>query len=197
MQMRLILASSSPQRAKVLRDAGFAFDVVATHVDESRLTDESPRDYVRRVALSKARAAMKCVSGPVVIAACDTVIVVDGLILGKPASAADARETLRRLSGKTHDVLSGLAVIRFPGGTERIVEETTHVTFAPLSNEEIEDYIATGEPFDKAGAYAIQGRAGKFVKRVEGDYFNVVGLPLPRLYTILRELGRSEDCDSG
>ena len=195
--MRLILASSSPQRAKILLDAGFAFDVVTTRVDESRLTDESPRDYVRRVALSKARAAMKCVGDSVVIAACDTVIVVDGLILGKPASAADARETLRRLSGKTHDVVSGLAVIRFPGGTERIVEETTRVTFAPISNEEIEDYIATGEPFDKAGAYAIQGRAGKFVKRVEGDYFNVVGLPLPRLYTILRELEHSEDCDSG
>ena len=191
--MKLILASSSPRRAEILRNAGFHFEVVAAHVDESRRPGEAPADYVRRVAASKARGAVRSVEGSAIVIGADTVVVVGGSVLGKPASAADARETLRRLSGRGHDVLSGLALIRLPDRFERIVEETTGVTFAPLSTEEIEDYISTGEPFGKAGAYAIQGRAGRFVTRVDGDYFNVMGLPLPRLYTILRELGWSAD----
>lgn len=189
--MNLILASSSPRRAEILRNAGIAFDVTATDVDESRLAGERPDDYVRRLAASKARAALKPVSGSAIVIGCDTVVVVEGSVLGKPASADQARQTLRRLSGRSHDVLTGLAAIRLPDGAERILEETTRITFASLSDQEIEDYISTGEPFGKAGAYAIQGCAGKFVTRVEGDYFNVIGLPLPRLYAILRELGWS------
>ncbi len=191
--MKLILASSSPRRAEILRNAGITFEVVATHVDETRCPSELPGDYVRRLAASKARAALKSLNGAAIVIGGDTVVLVDGSILCKPASAGDARETLRRLSGRTHEVLSGLAAIRLPDGVERAVDETTRVTFAPLSTEEIEDYIATGEPFGKAGAYAIQGRAGKFATRVDGDYFNVMGLPLPRLYTILRELGWPAD----
>ncbi len=189
--MKLILASSSPRRAEILRNAGIAFDVAAIEVDESRRPGESPVEYVQRLAASKARAALKFASGAAVVIGCDTVVVVDGSVLGKPASADEARQALRLLSGRSHDVLTGLAVIRLPDGVDRIVEETTRVTFASLSGEEIEDYISTGEPFGKAGAYAIQGRAGKFVNRVEGDYCNVIGLPLPRLYAILRELGWS------
>lgn len=191
--MKLILASSSPRRAEILRNAGIAFEVVATHVDETRRPGEPPGDYVRRLAASKARAALEILNGAGIAIGGDTVVLVDGSVLGKPTSAADARETLHRLGGRTHEVLSGLAAIRLPGGVERVVEETTRVTFAPLSTEEIEDYIATGEPFGKAGAYAIQGRAGKFVTRVDGDYFNVMGLPLPRLYAVLRELGWPAD----
>ena len=191
--MRLILASSSPRRAEILRNAGITFEVVQTHVDETRRSSELPGDYVRRLAASKARGALGRLNGAAIVIGGDTVVLVDGSILGKPASAGDARETLRRLSGRTHEVLSGLAAIRLPDGAERVVEETTRVTFAPLSTEEIADYIATGEPFGKAGAYAIQGRAGKFVTRLDGDYFNVMGLPLPRLYTILREFGWPAD----
>jgi septum formation protein len=110
-------------------------------------------------------------------------------VLGKPASVAEARRMLEALSGLTHEVLTGVAVLRLPEGAAQIEQEITRVTLAPLSKEEIEDYIATGEPFGKAGAYAIQGRAGRFVTRIEGCYFNIVGLPLGRLYRMLKKLG--------
>jgi septum formation protein len=119
----------------------------------------------------------------------DTVVVVEADILGKPASQDDARIMLRRLSGRIHEVHTGLALLRKPGTMQRVVEEITRVRFASLTEREIEDYIATGEPFDKAGAYAIQGIAGRYVSRIEGCYFNVMGLPLARLWSLLRELG--------
>ena len=195
--MRIILASASPRRAEVLRDAGIAFEAVSTNADESRRPDEAPEELVRRLAEAKAKAAAAKVAatGPAIVVGADTEVVVDvpgkEEVLGKPASAADAREMLRRLSGRTHSVVTGLAVIRLPDGASRSELETTHVTIALLSEREIEEYVASGEPFDKAGAYAIQRRAGRFVTRVEGCYFNVVGLPLARLYRILRELGWS------
>ncbi len=195
--MRLILASASPRRAEVLRDAGIAFEAVSTNADESRRPDEAPEELVRRLAEDKAKAAAAKVAGtgPAIVVGADTEVVVDGLcereVLGKPASAAEAREMLHRLSGRTHSVVTGLVVIQLPDGASHSELEITHVTFAPLSEREIEDYVASGEPFDKAGAYAIQGRGGRFVSRVEGCYFNVVGLPLARLYRILRELGWS------
>ncbi len=193
--MRLILASASPRRAEVLRDAGIAFEAISTNTDESRRSDEAPEELVLRLAEDKAKAAAAKVAGtgPAIVVGADTEVVVDGPgereVLGKPASAADAREMLRRLSGRTHSVVTGLVVIRLPDGASRSELEITHVTFAALSEREIEDYVASGEAFDKAGAYAIQGRGGRFVSRVEGCYFNVVGLPLARLYRILRELG--------
>jgi nucleoside triphosphate pyrophosphatase len=192
--MKLILASASPRRAEVLRNAGIAFEAMATGVDEAPQPNESPEELVRRLAENKARLAAPRVAGrdgPVIVVGADTEVVLDGAVLGKPASAEDARDMLRRLSGRTHSVITGLAAIRLPDGAARTELETTQVTFAPLTPEEVEDYVASGEPFDKAGAYAIQGRGGRFVTRVEGCYFNVVGLPLARLCRILRDLGWS------
>ena len=186
---KLVLASTSPRRAEVLADAGFTFEVVAARVDESRRTGEQAKAYVRRLAEAKAWAVAGGVSPPAIVIAADTVVVMDGEVLGKPASADDAGRMLRRLSGRTHQVLTGLAVLKIPGGAARVEIETTQVTFAPLTEAEIEAYVASGEPLDKAGAYAIQGRGGRFVARVEGCYFNVVGLPLARLYSMLSEMG--------
>jgi len=191
--MRLILASGSPRRAEILRNAGIVFEVQAALLDESRRAGEPPGDHVRRLALEKARIAAEAVaereSGAYFVVGADTVVVAGDEILGKPASEEDARRMLRRLSGTTHEVHTGLAVLRRPGADERAAEEITRVTFAPLSSEDIESYLATGEPFDKAGAYAIQGVGGRYITRIEGCYFNVVGLPLARLCALLRELG--------
>mgnify|MGYP001558937733 CR=1 FL=1 len=190
--MKLILASSSPRRAEVLADAGFTFEVVAARVDELRQTGEQAEAYVRRLAEAKARAVAGGVSPPAIVIAADTVVVMNGEVLGKPASAEDAAQMLRRLGGRSHQVLTGLAVLRILGGAARVEVETTQVTFAPLTETEIEAYVVSGEPLDKAGAYAIQGRGGRFVARVEGCYFNVVGLPLARLYRMLSEMGWKE-----
>ncbi len=187
--MRIVLASASPRRAEVLRQAGIAFEALPARVDESRRPGESPAQLVLRLAEAKARAGADRSSPPAIVVGADTEVVVDGWVLGKPASAEEARAMLRRLSGQTHEVITGLAIIRLPDGAVRREHEVTRVTFAPLSEEEIEEYVASGEPFDKAGAYAVQGRGGRFVTRVEGCYFNIVGLPLSRLYRILRELG--------
>ena len=190
--MKLILASSSPRRAEILRQAGIAFEIFAGPVDESRGPNEPPTAYVRRLAEAKARAVVEggaTPQAPAWVVGADTIVLIDGLVLGKPASAAEARSMLEALSGRTHEVLTGIAVLRLPEGAAQIELESTKVTIAPLSKEEIEDYIATGEPFGKAGAYAIQGRAGRFVTRIEGCYFNIVGLPLGRLYRMLKGLG--------
>ena len=190
--MKLILASASPRRAEILRNAGIQFEIRKTDVDESRIVGELPGDYVRRLALAKALSAATEYRDPLdetLILGADTVVVVDADILGKPASQDDARSMLRRLSGRIHEVHTGLALLRRPGTMQRVVEEITRVHFASLAAQEIEDYIATGEPFDKAGAYAIQGIAGRYVSCIEGCYFNVMGLPLARLWSLLRELG--------
>lgn len=190
--MRIILASASPRRADVLRNAGIPSERMPTSVDESRRPEERPEELVRRLAEAKARSAAAGVAagaGQVIVVGADTEVVLDGLVFGKPASAEEARAMLHKLGGRTHSVVTGLAAIHLPGGAARTEHETTLVTLAPLTPEEIEDYVSSGEVFDKAGAYAIQGRAGRFVTRVEGCYFNVVGLPLARLYRILHELG--------
>jgi septum formation protein len=192
--MKLILASASPRRAEILRNAGIAFEVRAAVLDESRRPGELRADYVRRLALAKARtvAGAQRDSGDCLYVGADTVVVAADEILGKPESPDDARRMLRLLSGAVHEVHTGLAVVRRPGAMEGIVEEITRVTFAPLSDEEIEAYMATGEPFDKAGAYGIQGIGGRYVTRIEGCYFNVMGLPLARLWSLLREFGWKE-----
>lgn len=190
---KLILASSSPRRAQILRDSGFVFQIISSALDETPFAGESPRDLVRRLAENKAQlVAQRCV-GPALIIAADTLVAVDSNILGKPRDADEAREMLRQISGRTHDVHTGLAVLRLPDETFRLELETTAVSFAPLSEDEINSYISSGEPFGKAGAYAVQGRGARFVTRIEGSYFNVVGLPLACLYRVLRELGWKEE----
>jgi septum formation protein len=190
---KLILASSSPRRAEVLRNAGIEFEVRPSDVDETRRSGEPVGDYVQRLALEKARAATNSESSAnnFIVIGADTVVVDGGEILLKPDSPDDARRMLRRLSGGVHEVHTGLALIRMPQKVERVIEEVTSVHFAELSDAEIDAYIATGEPFDKAGAYGIQSLGGRYVTRVEGCYFNVMGMPLGRLWATLKELGWS------
>lgn len=184
--MRLILASASPRRAALLAAAGFTFDVRRPEIDERPLTGEAPTDYVLRLAREKAARIDRREPGDVVLAA-DTEVVVDGLVLGKPADDRDAARMLKRLSGRTHDVLTGLVV---QAGDAVLTElERTAVRFLPLTDDEVAWYVATGEPRDKAGAYAIQGLGSRFVDRIEGSYSNVVGLPIATVYRLLRTLG--------
>jgi septum formation protein len=192
--MKLILASASPRRAEILRGAGIAFETQAVLLDEALRAGELPGDYVGRLALEKARVAAEenRYSGECLFLGADTIVVAGEEVLGKPASDEDARRMLRRLSASVHEVHTGVALLRRPGATQRVAEEITRVTFAPLSAEEIESYIQTGEPFDKAGAYAIQGIGGRYVTRIEGCYFNVMGLPLARVWSLLRECGWDE-----
>lgn len=187
--MKLILASSSPRRAQILRDAGIAFEARAANIDESRRDGEAPLALVQRLAEAKARAIASGVQEPAIVVGADTEVLLDGDVLGKPASPAHACEMMERLSGRAHEVATALAVIPLPEGILHKAVETTRVTFAKMSREEIEAYVASGEPFDKAGGYAIQGLAGRFVTRVEGCYFNIVGLPVARLYSLLMDLG--------
>ncbi|MGA9184689.1 MAG: Maf family protein [Candidatus Acidiferrales bacterium] len=190
--MKLILASSSPRRAEILRNAGFAFESRASRVDESLLAHESSEDYVRRLALAKARAVAQdelTFDETKFILGADTVVVVEGQLLGKPSGADDARRMLHTLNGKTHEVLTGISILSVPEGPEAHHVATTRVTFLSLSDETIESYIASGEPFDKAGAYGIQGVGGRFVRKIEGCYFNVMGLPLSQVWTILQTFG--------
>ena len=193
--MKLILASSSPRRAEVLRDAGIAFEVYGPQVEEARHPNEAVEKMVARLAEAKARAAAESVGekNHAIIICADTAVELDGEIFGKPRDAADAREMLSYLSGRTHYVLTGIFAVRLPDGATRSAVERTAVTFAPLDPIEIEAYVTSGEPFGKAGGYAIQGRAGRYIPRIEGCYFNVVGLPLARLYALLGDLGWRED----
>jgi septum formation protein len=195
--MKLILASASPRRAQILRDAGMPFSVISSAVDETPFPGESPFDHVQRLASAKAELVAARAVGPAIVIAADTVVTLEGQIIGKPRSTDDARHTLEQLSARMHSVLTGVALIRLPDGERRNFVETTHVHFSPLSPEEITRYLDTDEPYDKAGAYAIQGRAGRYIQRIEGCYFNVVGLPLARLSMELTELGWSEEFAMG
>jgi septum formation protein len=194
--MTIILASSSPRRAEILRDAGIAFEICATQIDETALAGETAHAMVARLAKAKARAAaaqLDVGARDCIIIGADTTVELAGDILGKPRDSAHAREMLAKLSGRSHHVLTGLFLLRFPGGAFQEAVENSAVTFASLDEKEIDAYVATDEPLGKAGAYAIQGLAGRYIPRIEGCYFNVVGLPLARLYALLRELGwRSE-----
>ena len=191
MKKRLILASGSPRRRELLRNAGFTFEVIPPEVAEDNPGNEAPAMLVERLALDKAEA----VAGRfhrqdnVVVLGADTVVVVDSTLLGKPASPAEARQMLQRLSGRTHEVITGVALVEPETARRTVAHETTRVFFRPLEPQEMEDYVATGEPLDKAGAYAIQGGASRFVTRVEGCYFNVMGLPVALVDRLLRECG--------
>lgn len=183
---RLVLASQSPRRRELLAGLGFELDVRPANADETQRADESPAEYVLRVARDKARA----VPGDVVLGA-DTAVVVRGTVLGKPTDAADARRMLRILSGEAHEVLTGVCVRRNAGalGVELDTVVTTEVRFARLTSAQIEWYVSTGEPLDKAGAYALQGAGGVFVEAVEGSVSNVIGLPLGETLQLLRRAG--------
>ena len=195
--MKLILASSSPRRAEILRDAGIAFQIRAAEIDETPLPGEAADAMVLRLAEAKARAVAARIDGALhdcIIVGADTTVELGGEILGKPSDSRHAREMLANLSGRTHQVLTGIFLLRLPGNATRAAVEKSAVTFAPLSEKEIDNYVTSGEPLGKAGAYAIQGLAGRHIPRIEGCYFNVVGLPLARLYELLGELGwRNEE----
>jgi len=223
----LVLASASPRRQELLRNAGISFVVQAADIDETPLAGEGARECAERLAREKALAVWRTRSGDVVLGA-DTIVVVDDFILGKPVDAEDAGRMLRMLSGRVHRVITGVAVasgqrslgsekletvsgfqfpvsgktpsldsaprlsceiLRIESGELRTGAETTLVTMSDLSDAEIREYVATGEPMDKAGAYAIQGRASRWIPRIEGDYSNVVGLPVALVYGMLRGLG--------
>ena len=208
--VRLILASASPRRAELLRTAGFEFEIVAVSVDETVRDGESPAAYVRRLAADKSFVASgfsRTIDGPpkgghhigddmegppkggrhtsdeAIILGADTTVVVDGEILGKPRDDGDAAAMLRRLSGRRHEVLTGVSLRRAAYEVGRV--ETSAVYFAPLSTDEIAWYIASGEWRDKAGAYAIQGLASRFIPRIEGSYSNIVGLPVACIHELM------------
>ena len=192
--MRLVLASSSPRRVEVLRNAGFEFEIIPARVDESPRPGESPVALAERLAREKAEdvAARLAPDNDAVVLGADTVVVGDdGSLLGKPGSPADAAAMLEKLSGRTHEVITGIALVAAGGGRTRLAHERTRVSFRDVSRPEIDAYVASGEPLDKAGAYAIQGRAGRFVTRIEGCYFNVMGLPLSLVDRMLREWRRN------
>jgi septum formation protein len=185
---QLVLASQSPRRSELLAVAGFRFSVRVKPVEEVRRAGESPVDYARRLAQAKAEAAWE--SADEIVLGADTVVVIDERVLEKPADAADARGMLRLLSGREHAVITGICLLHRDG---MIVDHSaTQVRFAPLTESESVAYVASAEPFDKAGAYAIQGLASKFVESVDGCYFNVMGLPLSLVYHHWKSLTAAE-----
>jgi septum formation protein len=211
----LVLASASPRRKELLRNAGISFVVQPANIDETPRAGEAPRECAERLAREKALAVWRTRPGDVVLGA-DTIVVVDETILGKPVDAEDAVRMLRMLAGRMHCVITGVCLVGAIGNEKlevvsgataplasqsndeipktenrelRTGSETTLVTMSKLSDVEIREYVATGEPMDKAGAYAIQGRASRWIPRIEGDYSNVVGLPLALVYGMLRERG--------
>lgn len=187
----IILASASPRRIEILKAAGFQFEVLPSDVDESTRPDESPAEYVVRLAIEKASAIEP--SGPSLVIGADTTVVADGEILAKPEDADDVRRMLRLLSDREHEVLTGVAVRRTSDGVVLAACETTKVWFDELDEAWITEYIASGEPFGKAGAYGIQGIAGTRISRIEGNYLNVVGLPVTTVRQLLNELVDSGD----
>ncbi len=183
--MTLIVASASPRRSELLRNAGISFVVEPAHVPEQPLPDEQPLVYAQRLARDKALAVFARHPDDVVLGA-DTIVVAEEHLLEKPRDGEDAARMLRLLSGRAHQVITGVCLMS--AGFEQKEAEITEVQFSSLTETEIASYVATGEPMDKAGAYAIQGVASRWVERIDGCYFNVVGLPVPRVYRMLRRL---------
>ncbi len=185
-----MLASASPRRRELLRQAGYEFRVQVAAIDETPLAGEAAEVYVDRLAQEKALAVAGLQDGKCVVLAADTTVVVDGEILGKPVDAADAQRMLELLSGREHWVMTGIAATQAGvGGRVVSAVERTRVCFAVIPAVELAEYVASGDPMDKAGAYAIQGYAARWIPRIEGDYTNVVGLPIARTVALLRELG--------
>jgi len=186
--MKLILASASPRRQKILEDLGIPFEIKISNVPEELNLALPPCELVETLACLKAANAAKEMKEGLIIGA-DTIVVLDEKILGKPTSEADAKKMLHSLSGREHLVFSGLAIVDGKSGKQQLAHEITRVYFKQLTEAEIESYISSGESFDKAGAYGIQGKGGLFVERIDGCYFNVVGLPIHLLYLLLKSMG--------
>jgi len=190
--MRLVLASASPRRAELLAAAGFDFEVMPVEVDERPRERERAEDYVRRLAAEKSAKAMERIHDvATIVLGADTAVVVDGEILGKPRDAKDARAMLRRLSGRWHEVVTGISMRRRSSSSEHVelgLVEKTVVLFGPLGDLEIDWYVQSGEGSDKAGGYAVQGLASRFVQRIEGSYSNVVGLPVAATHELMRQI---------
>lgn len=184
----LVLASSSPRRAEILRAVGWPFEAAAANIDESARGDEDVSEYVERLACEKAEAVAEGRASGLVLGA-DTTVAVGGEMLGKPADDEDARRMLRLLSGRWHEVLTGVALVRVETQEVLVAHERTRVRFAEMTDAEIDWYVATGEPGDKAGAYGVQGRAALFIEEIEGDYWNVMGLPMRLVYKLMLERG--------
>jgi septum formation protein len=188
MMEKLWLASSSPRRAEILRAVGWPFEAMPMHIDERSHAGESAPAMVERLAFEKAQAAARQRPHGLVLGA-DTTVVVDSEILGKPQDESEARRMLRLLSGRWHDVLTGVALVRAGNDNARAVaHERTEVRFAAMSDEEIDWYVHSNEPMDKAGAYAVQGRAALFIEEIRGDYWNIVGLPIRLVYKLAGEI---------
>ena len=184
MDRPLILASGSPRRRELLAQAGYRFEAQVSNVAEVRRPDEDAIRFATRLAREKAEEVFRRSALGTLVLGADTVVVCDGEVMGKPADAADAQRMLLRLSGRTHQVVTGVAVV-WGAGSAEVAAELTNVTVRTLSAQEISDYVAGGEPMDKAGAYAIQGYAGRWIPRIQGCYFNVVGLPLALVTSLL------------
>lgn len=189
---KLVLASGSPRRSEILTSVGWDFIKDSADIDENELPNESPEAYVQRLALEKALEVSKRYSDAIVLGA-DTTVVIDEKIIGKPRDLEDARRMIRMLSGSWHEVLTGVALVRT--GSEQVSAsgmQSTKVKFAELSDEEVEFLVTMGEPLDKAGAYAVQAQAALFIEAIEGDYWNVVGLPVSLVYALLGEVVSSK-----
>lgn len=182
-----VLASKSPRRKELLKNIGISAQIVPASIDESSVTYSSPREMVTRLAFMKATDVARSFSGNTYVIGADTVVSLDGKIFGKPRDIEDARRMLTALSGKTHSVYTGYCVVYPKSGAAISKCEETKVTFRPMSEDEIDAYIKTREPMDKAGAYGIQGKGSVFVEKIEGDYFNVVGLPVCALAKMLKD----------
>jgi septum formation protein len=184
LRQKLVLASRSPRRAEILKAIGWPFKAVAADIDEKRFEFETAVPYVRRLAQTKAETVARDLSSGLVLGA-DTVVLVDEKILGQPRDAEDARRMLKLLSGRWHEVLTAVALLHTAENRLVIDHEKTRVRFAEMSEAEIDWYVETGEPMDKAGAYAVQGRAAFFIEEIQGDYFNIVGLPVRLVYKLV------------
>ena len=185
---RLILASASPRRRELLTQAGYIFDIEAADIDETPREGEGPAEYVKRLAEEKAGAVFAkhaSFHGKLIVLGADTTVVCDDEILAKPEDAEDAKRMLRKLSGRTHEVLTGIAAATRAGVVSAV--ETTEVVFSEIPDCELDRYCATREPMDKAGAYGIQGYAARWIPRIDGDYFNVMGLPIARVVRLIEE----------
>ena len=189
-EQRIILASASPRRAELLKQIGVEFELAISNIEERPRPDEAPPDYITRIARAKVIAVARQRDTGLVIGA-DTVVVLDGRLIGKPEDETDAQNLLRQLSGRWHAVMTGVALYDVQTKHEVADYDKTLVKFAQLTDREIEWYVETGEPMDKAGAYGIQGLGGLFVDEIAGNYYNVVGLPIPLVYRLARRLGYS------
>ena len=187
--MKLILASGSPRRREILTAMGIPFEVRSSAVDESRISADHPRTFALRAAFAKAADVAAQAGEHDWVLGADTVVAKDLLLYGKPRDAADARRMLRALSGAPHDVYTAVALVKGGGRQSYLQSERTRVRFRALSDEEVEAYVRTGEPLDKAGAYGIQGKGAELIESIEGDFHNVMGLPCRALATLIEEAG--------